>query len=50
MHVLVFVSLVEILGHSLRFFVWIEYYESEIVSCMSHNQLMDTHGVIGVSR
>ena len=30
-HVLVLLSLIEILGHSLRFFVWIEYYESEIV-------------------
>ena len=29
MHVLVFVSPVEILGHSLKFFVWIEYYEYE---------------------
>ena len=25
MHVLVLLSLIEILGHSLRFFVWIEY-------------------------
>ena len=28
-YVLVFVSLVEILGHSLKFLCWIEYYEYE---------------------
>ena len=50
MHVLVFVSPVEILGHSLKFFVWIEYYESELVWCISYNQLIDTRGDIGVSR
>ena len=50
LHVFIFFSLVETLGYSLRFFVWIEYYESEIVWCISNNQLTNTCGDIGVSR
>ena len=37
-------------GVSLKFFVWIEYYDYEVVWCISYNQLTDTCGDIGVSR
>ena len=30
-HVFIFFSPIETLGYSLKFFVWIEYYESEVV-------------------